>query len=115
MAFLFRYAANKKTLLAGVRDLFRLEAIESGLKLLVQRGKSTADEAKHTAEEIIEKGRRQAKETGSELSSRATTVLHKANVVTQDQFLALDERVRLLEQKVFAQEAPHKTDGRGPG
>jgi hypothetical protein len=37
------------------------------------------------------------------------------NVVTQDQFLALDERMRLLEQKVFAQEASHKTDERGPG
>jgi polyhydroxyalkanoate synthesis regulator phasin len=106
----------QKTLLAGVgATVVMFEAIESGLKLLVQRGKTTADEAKHTAEEIIEKGRQQAKETGSELSKRATTVLHKANVVTQDQFLTLDERLRLLEQKVFAQEAPHKTDQRGPG
>jgi polyhydroxyalkanoate synthesis regulator phasin len=106
----------QKALLAGVgATVVMFEAIESGLKFLVQRGKTTADEAKHTAEEIIEKGRQQAKETGSELSKRATTVLHKANVVTQDQFLTLDERVRLLEQKVFAQEAAHKTDERGPG
>jgi polyhydroxyalkanoate synthesis regulator phasin len=106
----------EKTLLVGVgAGVVMFEAIESGLKFLVQRGKTAADEAKHTAEEIIEKGRQQAKETGSELSSRATTVLHKANVVTQDQLLALDERVRLLEQKVFAQEAPHKSDERGPG
>ena len=102
--------------MAGVgATVVMFEEIESGLKFLVQRGKTTADEAKHTAEEIIEKGRQQAKETGSELSSRATRVLHKANVVTQDQFLALNERVRLLEQKGFAQEAPHKTDERGPG
>lgn len=101
----------QKALLVGVgATVVTLDAVESGLKYLVQRGRLTAEEARQAANRVMEEGRKEASEAGTTLNTRLNRALSKAHLVTLDQYRALEERVALLEQKVFAQAAPEKID-----
>jgi polyhydroxyalkanoate synthesis regulator phasin len=101
----------QKVLLAGVgATVVTLDIVETGLKYLVNRGRITADEAKEAARKIMEEGRKEAEASGTELGTRFARALNKANLVTQDQYRALEERVSALEQRVYVPQTPQSPE-----
>ncbi len=96
----------KKGMLAGLgATVTTKEKVESLLNDLVEKGKLSRDDAKHTADKIIEESRKEFDDVKDELNKRFVELLHKGNVVTQDQMASLEARVKALETALS-----HKSD-----
>ena len=101
------FESIEKAAFAGIgAGAVTLEAAESVLDYLVQRGKITAEEARGAARRIVEHGRNQSEEARQQMKVRLSEALGKANVVTPDRAQLLEERLKALEEKVFAPQPP---------
>ena len=88
----------KKGMLAGLgATITTKETVESILGDLVEKGKLSRDEAKQTADKIVEESRKEFDDVKEELNKRVVEMLNKGNVVTQDQLAELSARVEKLE------------------
>ena len=91
----------KKSLLAGVgAAVITKEKVEQAIEGFVKEGKVSAADARIMAEKIAEQGRREFDEVSSKLASRLRDALAAAEGSTQDRIAALEQRVRVLEEKL---------------
>src|SRR6476646_4927306 len=97
------FESIQKVALAGIgAGAVTLDVAESALEYLVQRGKITAEEARGAAKRIVEQSRNQSAEARNEVKQKLSEAFGRTNLVTHDRVQALEERVRVLEEKVFA-------------
>lgn len=91
----------KKTMLAGVGvAVVTKDKVLESLDELVEKGKLTKDEASAMSDRIVEEGRVETEKAKAEASKLSNEMLHRANVVTKDQYDALEARVMELEGKL---------------
>lgn len=91
----------KKTMFAGVGlAVVTKDKVLESLDELVEKGKLTKDEAAAMSDKIVEEGKVEAEKAKTEASKLFSEMLHKANVVTQDQYDALAARVTELEGRL---------------
>ena len=91
----------KKTMLAGVGlAVVTKEKIFESINELVDKGKLTTDEANALSEKIVEEGRVETEKAKSEAGKLLNELLHRANVVTKDQYDELAIRVTELEGRL---------------
>jgi polyhydroxyalkanoate synthesis regulator phasin len=97
----------QKAAFAGIgAGAVTLEVAESALEYLVQRGKITAEEARGAAKRIVEQSRNQSEQAKQQMKERLSEAFGKANLVTQDRVRLLEERLKVLEEKLFAPQPP---------
>ena len=97
----------EKAALAGIgAGAVTLDVAESALEYLVQRGKITTEEARGAARRIVEQSRNQSDEAKRQLKERLSEAFGKANLATQDRVQLLEERLKVLEDKVFGPQTP---------
>ena len=91
----------KKGMLAGVglAVVTRDKVLES-LDELVEKGKLTREEAAEMSDKIVEEGKAETEKARVEASKLFNDMLHRANVVTKDQYDALAARVTELEGRL---------------
>jgi len=88
----------KKAMFAGVgAAVVTKDKVEESVQELVQKGKISSEEAQKLSERIVEKGEKETEEARQEASKLFTEFLNRAQVATQDQIDALEQRVRDLE------------------
>ena len=91
----------KKTMLAGVGlAVVTKDKVLESLDELVEKGKLTQDEAAAISEKIVEEGQAETEKAKVEASKLFNEMLHRANVVTKDQYEALSARVADLEGRL---------------
>jgi len=91
----------KKSVLAGIgAAVVTKEKIEESLGDFVRQGKVSAADAGIIAEKIVEQGRREFDELGTRLSAKFREYNAKADETTQARLAALEQRVRVLEEKL---------------
>ena len=91
----------KKTMLAGVGlAVVTKDKVLESLDELVAKGRLTKEEAASLSEKIVEEGKAETEKAKTEAGKLFTEMLHRANVVTQDQYDALAARVTELEGKL---------------
>ncbi|MFT5836610.1 MAG: polyhydroxyalkanoate synthesis regulator phasin [Candidatus Azotimanducaceae bacterium] len=91
----------KKTMLAGIgMAVVTKDKVLESLDELVEKGKLTKDEAAAISDKIVEEGRNETEKAKVEASKLFNDMLHRANVVTKDQYDALAARVTALEGKL---------------
>jgi polyhydroxyalkanoate synthesis regulator phasin len=91
----------KKTMLAGVGlAVVTKDKVLESLDELVAKGRLTKEEATSLSEKIVEEGKAETEKAKTEAGKLFTEMLHRANVVTQDQYDALAARVTELEGKL---------------
>lgn len=91
----------KKTMLAGVGlAVVTKDKVLESLDELVAKGRLTKEEAASLSEKIVEEGKAETEKAKTEAGKLFTEMLHRANVVTQDQYNALAARVTELEGKL---------------
>jgi polyhydroxyalkanoate synthesis regulator phasin len=97
----------KKTMLAsvGLAVVTKDKVLES-LDELVEKGKLTQEEAAQMSDKIVEEGKAETDKAKVEASKLFNDMLHRANVVTRDQYDALAQRVTELEGRLH-QEFPN--------
>ena len=91
----------KKGMLAGIGVVVvtkdkRLETLDEW----VQKGEITKDEAVAMSDKIIEEGKIETEKAKVEASKLFNHMLHRANLVTKDQYDALATRVTELEGRL---------------
>ena len=91
----------KKTMFAsvGLAVVTKDKVLES-LDELVEKGKLTKEEAAEMSDKIVEEGKTETDKAKVEASKLLNDMLHRANVVTKDQYVALAERVTELEGRL---------------
>lgn len=91
----------KKTMLAsvGLAVVTKDKVLES-LDELVEKGKLSQEEAAAMSDKIVEEGKAETEKARVEASKLFNEMLHRANVVTQDQYDALAQRVTELEGRL---------------
>ena len=88
----------KKAMFAGVgAAVITKDKVEKSLDEMVEKGKMSAQEAKDLSEKIIESGEKETEQAKNEATRLFTDMLNRAQVVTRDQFEALEKRVKELE------------------
>lgn len=91
----------KKSMLAGVGlAVVTKEKVLESLDELVERGKLTREEAAEMSDRIVQEGKAETEKARSEASKLFNELLHRANVVTKDQYEALAARVTALEGRL---------------
>ncbi len=91
----------KKTMLAGVGlAVVTKEKILESLDEWVAKGKLTKEEATAMSDKIVEEGKAETEKARVESGKFFNEMLHRANVVTGDQYDALSARVTELEGKL---------------
>ncbi|MEN8829886.1 MAG: hypothetical protein ABF322_06185 [Lentimonas sp.] len=91
----------KKTMLAGVGlAVVTKDKVLESLDELVEKGKLTKEEASAMSDKIVEEGKNETEKAKVEASKLFTDILHRANVVTKDQYDALAARVTELEGRL---------------
>jgi polyhydroxyalkanoate synthesis regulator phasin len=91
----------KKSLLAGAgAAAVTKEKVEQALDEFVKQGKVTAADAKIMADKVAEQGRREFDEVVAALGSKVRDFTARADEKTLSRLAALEERVRVLEQKL---------------
>jgi polyhydroxyalkanoate synthesis regulator phasin len=91
----------KKSLLAGVgAALVTKEKVEETLGELVREGKLSTADARLMAEKIAEQGRREFEELAAGLGAKLKDVTARSDAATQARVAALEQRVRVLEEKL---------------
>ncbi|MGB0334838.1 MAG: phasin family protein [Opitutales bacterium] len=91
----------KKTMLAsvGLAVVTKDKVLES-LDELVEKGNLTKEEAARMSEKIVEEGKVETEKAKTEASRLFNEMLHRANLVTRDQYDELAARVTELEGKL---------------
>jgi polyhydroxyalkanoate synthesis regulator phasin len=91
----------KKTMLAsvGLAVVTKDKVLES-LDELVEKGKLSQEEAAAMSDKIVEEGKAETEKAKVEASKLFNDMLHRANVVTKDQYDALAQRVTELEGRL---------------
>lgn len=93
----------KKGMLAGLgATVTTKDTVESILNDLVEKGKLSRDEAKQTADNIVDQSRKEFEDVKGELNKRFVDMLNKGNVATKDDIAALEARVLELEKALAA-------------
>jgi polyhydroxyalkanoate synthesis regulator phasin len=91
----------KKSMLAGVGlAVVTKDKVLESLDELVERGKLTREEAAEMSDKIVAEGKAETEKARVEASKLFNEMLHRANVVTKDQYEALAARVTALEGKL---------------
>jgi polyhydroxyalkanoate synthesis regulator phasin len=91
----------KKSMLAGVGlAVVTKDKVLESLDELVERGKLTREEAREMSDKIVEEGKVETEKARVEASKLFNDMLHRANVVTKDQYDALAARVTALEGRL---------------
>jgi polyhydroxyalkanoate synthesis regulator phasin len=91
----------KKTLLAGVgAAVVTKEKVEETLGEYVRQGKVNAADARIIAEKIAEQGRIEWEEASAKLSAKFKEFAARSDETTKARLTELEERVRVLEQKL---------------
>ena len=91
----------KKTMLAGVGlAVVTKDKVLESLNEYVEKGKLTQEEAAAMSDKIVDEGRNETKKAKVEASKLFNEMLHRANVVTKDQYDELSARVTALEGKL---------------
>jgi len=91
----------KKTMFAGVGlAVVTKDKVLESLDELVEKGKLTRDEAVAVSDKIVEEGKAETDKAKGEASKLFNEMLHRANVVTQDQLDVLKARVTDLEGRL---------------
>jgi len=91
----------KKSMLAGVGlAVVTKDKVFESLDELVERGKLTREEAAEMSDKIVEEGRAETEKARVEASKLFNEMLHRANVVTKDQYDLLAARVTELEGRL---------------
>ncbi len=94
----------KKTLLAGVGAIvITKEKVEVALDDLVKQGKISSAEARKTAEQIAQDGKREFEELSRQLSEQLRERFSGEDRKAQQRIDALEARVTLLERALAAQ------------
>lgn len=83
----------------GLAVVTKDKVLES-LDELVERGRLTREEAAEMSDKIVEEGRAETEKARVEASKLFNDMLHRANVVTKDQYDALAARVTALEGRL---------------
>jgi polyhydroxyalkanoate synthesis regulator phasin len=90
----------KKSLLVGAgAAAVTKEKIEQALDEYVSKGKLTASDAKIMADRIVEQGRREFDDACVQLGQKLKDFTARAEESTSARIAALEQRVRVLEQK----------------
>jgi polyhydroxyalkanoate synthesis regulator phasin len=91
----------KKSLLAGAgAAAITKEKVEQALDEFVRQGKVTTADARVMAEKIAEQGRREFDEVCTALGAKVRDFTARADEKTQARLAALEQRVRVLEEKL---------------
>ena len=91
----------KKGMLAGVGlPVVTKDKVLESLDELVEKGKLTKEEAAQMSDKIVEEGKAETEKAKVEASKLFNDMLHRANVVTKDQYDILAARVSELEGKL---------------
>lgn len=91
----------KKTMLAGVgMAVVTKDKVLESLDEFVEKGKLTRDEAVAMSDKIVEEGKEQTEKAKTEAGKLFTEMLQRANLVTKDQYDALEARVTELEGRL---------------
>jgi polyhydroxyalkanoate synthesis regulator phasin len=91
----------KKSVMAGIgAAVVTKEKVEEALGEFVRQGKLSAADAAIMAEKIADQGRREFDELGARLSAKVKEFNAKADETTQARLAALEQRVRVLEEKL---------------
>ncbi|MGK0310080.1 MAG: polyhydroxyalkanoate synthesis regulator phasin [Lentimonas sp.] len=91
----------KKTMLAGVgMAVVTKDRVLESLEELVEKGKLTKDEAAEMSDKIVQEGNEQTEKAKTEAGKLFTEMLHRASLVTKDQYDALAARVTELEGRL---------------
>lgn len=91
----------KKTMLAGVgMAVVTKDKVLESLDELVEAGRMSKDEAAAMSEKIVEEGRVETEKAKVEANKLFNEMLHRANLVTKDQYDALAARVTALEGRL---------------
>ena len=91
----------KKTMLAGIGvAVVTKDKVLESLDELVEKGKLSKDEAVAMSDKIVEEGLSETEKAKVEASKLFNEMLHRANVVTKDQYDSLAARVTALEGKL---------------
>lgn len=83
----------------GLAVVTKDKVLES-LDELVERGKLTREEAAEMSDKIVAEGKAETEKARVEASKLFNDMLHRANVVTKDQYDALAARVTELEGRL---------------
>ncbi len=75
------------------------EKAEKMVDLLIKRGEISREEAKNTLNELVNRGEKERAEIRQHLQQEVKDMLQKYNLVTREEFNALQEKVNMLEQK----------------
>ena len=91
----------KKTMLAGVGlAVVTKDKVLESLEELVEKGKLTQEEAAEMSDKILQEGKDQTEKAKTEAGKLFTEMLQRANLVTRDQYEALEARVTELEGRL---------------
>jgi len=91
----------KKSMLAGVgMAVVTKDKVLESLDEFVEKGRMTRDEAAEMSEKIVEQGKEETEKAKSEANKLFNDMLHRANLVTKEQYEALQARVTALEGRL---------------
>lgn len=91
----------KKTMLAGIGlAVVTKDKVLESLDELVEQGRISKEEAAAMSEKIVAEGTAETEKAKVEASKLFNEMLHRANVVTKDQYDALEKRVVALEGRL---------------
>ena len=91
----------KKTVLAGIgATVATKEVIEKRLDELVEKGKLSSQEAREVTDKIIAESRQEYENAKVEVTTFFEELLEKAHVAKKKDIIALEERIRKLEDEV---------------
>jgi poly(hydroxyalkanoate) granule-associated protein len=94
-------ALTRKVLLAGVGAVaLAQEEIESFVNKLIERGEIAEKDGKKLVHEVMEKRKKEAEKTESELDKRMEEFLTRMNVPTKSDIEALSAKITALTKKV---------------
>lgn len=75
------------------------EQIEKTVEGLVKKGEVSREESKELINQWIEKGEQAQRDLDDQVKARVNEALSQLNVVTKEEFNALERRIRELENK----------------
>jgi len=90
----------KKTMLAGVGfAAMTKDKVEQVIKEYIEKGEITEKEGKDLLNEFMQKSEHARKDMETRLEEMIQGVLKRMKIATQDDIKAIDERIKVLEQK----------------
>ena len=91
----------RKSMLAGLgAAVLTHDKIREATRAFVKNGKLTSDEADKLAEDLVSSGEREWGDLNSKLQSSLKKISENLEVVRKKEFVDLEARVKLLEQRL---------------